>query len=183
MAQHLRGGRRSLAICAPSAGVGCSYLASSLAVAMSQAGIKTLLIDGNLREPGVGDYIYSTSQAPGLLQCLGDENVAFGEAIRTDVLPGLSLMYAGGTTNQPQELLASPEFKALIDVCLRDFDLTIVDTPPSNVCADGRSIAAVLRYAMVVARRDSSFVSDVRQVVEELKGDKVNVIGTFLNDF
>ncbi|MEO8723317.1 MAG: hypothetical protein ABI395_07310 [Sphingobium sp.] len=141
------------------------------------------MIDANLREPGIGDYVYSDVQSPGLLQCLGDEGGAFGEAIRSEVLPNLSIMYAGGTTNQPQELLASPEFKALIDVCLRDFDLTIVDTPPANVCADGRSIAAVLRYAMVVAKRDASFVSDVRQVVEELKGDKVNVIGTFLNDF
>lgn len=183
LAQHMRGGRRSLAICAPSAGVGCSYLASSLAVAMSQAGVKTLLIDANMREPGVSSYIQPESEAPGLLQCLGEDAINFGDAIRAEVLPGLSVMYSGGTTNQPQELLASPEFKSLVDVCLRDFDLTIVDTPPANICADGRSIAAVLRYAMVVAKRDSTLVSDVRQVVDDLRADKVNVIGTFLNDF
>ena len=39
----LRHGRRALAICAASAGVGCTFIAANLAVALSQIGVKTLL--------------------------------------------------------------------------------------------------------------------------------------------
>jgi len=51
--QHLQEGRRGLAICGVSAGHGCTFVASNLAVALSQIGVATLLIDANLREPGV----------------------------------------------------------------------------------------------------------------------------------
>ena len=182
LAGHIRDGRRSLAVCGPSAGAGCSFVATNLAVATAQAGIKTLLVDANLRNPSLEEYIQTSRQSPGLLQCLSDSNVSLRDAIRSDVLPQLSLLYSGGTADSSQELLAGVEFKALIEDCMRDFDLTIVDTTPTNVSADSRRIASVLRYALMVARRDQSYVSDVRKLAEELQSDRVTVIGTFLND-
>lgn len=183
MAQHMRDGRRSLALCGPAAGVGTTYLATNLAVAMSQAGVKTLLIDANLRDPGVGNFIRPASEAPGLLQCLDDNHADLRDAIRPEVLPGLSVMYAGGIASNAQELLASHEFKSVIDRCMRDFDFTLVDTPPTNICADARRVAAVLHYALIVARRDASYLADVRLLAEELQSDRVKIIGSFLNEF
>ncbi len=51
MAQHLQEGRRALAVCAASRGVGCSFVAANLALALSQIGVKTLLVDADLRAP------------------------------------------------------------------------------------------------------------------------------------
>lgn len=182
LAQHIRDGRRSLAICAPSAGIGSSYVAVNLAVAFSLAGIKTLLIDANMREPNMQNFVEPSDQPIGLQQCLNDSTMLLGEAIQDDVLPNLSLIYAGGTADNPQELLANNSFKSIIEDCLRDFEVTIVDTPPSNESADARRIAAITRYAMLVVRRNDSFVADLRALSEELQADRVKVIGTFLND-
>src|SRR5580700_2424004 len=51
MAQHFQEGRRALAICAASRSVGCSFTAANLALALAQIGVKTLLIDADLRTP------------------------------------------------------------------------------------------------------------------------------------
>ena len=182
LAQHIRDRRRSLAICAPSVDVGATYVAANMAVALSLGGLKTLLIDANLRQPGLDAYFQPPEQRPGLVQLLRDEPVALGDAIHDSVLPNLSLIYAGGAVANAQELLASGNLKALIDVCTRDFDLTLIDTAPSNTCADARRVAALVRYAMVVVRRNVSFVSDAKLLVEELQADRVTVIGTYLND-
>lgn len=181
-AQHLRDGRRSLAICAPAANVGCSYVAANLAVALAQTGVKTLLIDANLRQPGLQHFFMPRRETPGLLQCLSDENIGLRDAILEDVQPDLSLLFAGGETPNAQELLAGAGFKALIDACVRDYDITIVDAPAANTSADARRIAAVLRYALVVAYRNHSYVKDVRTLVGELTNDRVRVVGTYLND-
>lgn len=183
MARHMRDGRRSLAMCTPSAGAGCTFMAANLAAAMAQAGAKTLLIDGNLREPGLETYFRPNRTGPGLFQCLTDTRLPLGDAIAPDVIPGLSVMLAGGIAPNAQELLAGAEFKEIIDRCMRDFDMTIVDTPPTNMCADGRRVASVLRYALIVVRRHESYVTDLRALADELQSDRVKVVGTFLNDY
>jgi protein-tyrosine kinase len=183
MAQHLRDGRRSLAICSPTPQAGCSFVTANLAVALAQAGMKTLLIDANLRHPALDDYFIPRSPGPGLVQLLSDDSVSFNDVITTDVIPDLSFIPAGGSASNAQELLAGPMFKRMVDTCLRDFDLTIVDTPPSTTAADARRIASVMRYALVVARKDNSYVDDLRKLVDELKADRVKVIGSFLNDY
>lgn len=183
MAQHIEAGRRALAVAAPSAETGSTYITTNLAVAMSQAGMKTLLIDGNLREPGLEAVIRPPNPVPGLAQCLAAEEDDYAGYIENEVMPNLSIMYAGGVPANPQELLAGDRFEALMNVCLRDFDLTIMDTPPANSCSDARRICSVLGYSMVVTRRDWTRVNDVKTLMEQLQSDGAKVIGTVLNDF
>ena len=106
LSQHVQQGRRSLALCSTQAGVGCTALAVNLSVALAQVEVKTLLIDGDIRNPSVHHHIVPSREVAGLQQCLEDEKMAFGDAIQFDVLPNLSVLYAGGTAAVPQELLA-----------------------------------------------------------------------------
>lgn len=180
MAQHLAAGRRSLAICSPSADVGCTSLATNLAVALAEGGLKTLLIDADMRRPAVHRLIRPSREVPGLQQCLADESMQFGEAIQFNALPNLSIMYAGGRAERSQDLLATPRFGQLADLCLREFDVTIVDTPPSNASADARRIATVMGYALLVVGRNRTFVSDARILAEELTADNSVIIGSVM---
>lgn len=182
LAHHVRDKRRSLAVCAPTPGVGCTYVTTNLACSMAATGLRVLLIDANLRTPGVDALIRPRKPGPGLRQCL-EGSASLSEAVHDHVLPNLSVMFAGGTAPNAQELIASGELKALFDVCVRDFDLTIVDTPAANSASDARRIASVLRYAMVVLRRNQSYFADARTLVDQLRSDRAAVIGTFLNDY
>ncbi len=183
LAQHVRNGRRSLAICAPSIGSGSTYIAANLAFAFAQAGINTLLIDANMRDPGVQGYIQPPEEPTGLRQCLSETQQTYTNAIHEDVLDNLSVLYAGGATSNSQELLASKEFKSLMDNCMRDYDMTIVDTPPGISAADNLRIAMVVGYVLVVARRNDSLVADLRALMDGLIADRVRIVGTFLNDY
>lgn len=181
VAKHLREGRRSLAMTAPASGAGCSFVTANLAVALAQTGTSVLLIDGNMRAPRLEGYFTPDEAMPGLSDCLIERGIPFTDAVQDEVLPNLSLLFAGEPREDASELLSGAEFKALIESCIRDYDIVLIDTPPANNYADVRRIASVTRYAMIVVCRNRSYVRDVRTLIDELESDKSQVIGTYLN--
>ena len=185
MARHVGLGHRALAICAPNAEAGCTFVSANLAVALSQIGVNTLLIDGNMRTPGLDKIFRLPKPRNGLQQCLSSSESSqydYGEFIETEFLPDLSIMFSGGVAPNAQELLASDRFKMMMDACLRDFDATIIDTPPANSCSDVSRICNVVSYCLIVARRDKTYVNDMKLLAGQLKADHAQVIGTVLND-
>jgi len=182
LGQHVQLGRRALTVCAPSLGVGCTFVAANLAVAVAQVGVKTLLIDGDLRTPQVDRFLSpAVATSGGLAACLAEPGSRVGDFIDDEVLPNLSVMYAGSASGNAQELLARDWFGDVMNHCMRDYDFAVVDTPPANICADARRISNVVGYSLVVARRNKSLVADVRTLVEQLIDDHVRVIGTLMN--
>ncbi len=181
MAQHVSEGRRALAICAPNIGVGCTFVAANLAVAISQAGVKTMLIDADMRRPSLENLIRPPHSTSGLAQCLDTPDSEFGDAINHEVLANLSIIYAGASVRTPQELLASDRFKDLMDYCLREYDVTIVDTAPANLFSDARRISTVVGYSLIVAGNNSTYVADIRTLAGQIQADHAQVVGTVLN--
>lgn len=181
--QHLQSGRRALAMCGPAPEVGCSFVAVNLAVSLAQIGVKTLLLDGDLRNPSVHHYFEPELNGPGLYGCLTSPSEPVAEFIHEDVVPNLDVMIAGGSSPTAHELLAGGGFETLMDGCLRDYDMTIVDTPPANSCADGLRISTVVGYSLIVVRKQKTLVSDVRLLADEMNKESINTLGTVLNSY
>jgi protein-tyrosine kinase len=181
MARHVSPGHRALAICSTTRGVGCTFVATNLAVALSQIGVNTLLIDADLRKPGVARALGHQPVRPDLQAALSTP-INFTDCVERNVLPNLSAIFAAGSARNSQELLATLRFERLMDFCLREFDATIVDTPPANIYSDARRISTVVGYSLIVARRNQSHIDDIKALVEHLNGDHATVIGTVLND-
>lgn len=182
MAQHIQEGRRALAVCAATPNVGCTAVATNLAISLSQIGVQTLLIDADMRVGGVHTLIKPPHAVEGLRQCMESGDPNFGDFIQHEVLPNLSVMYNGGVAPNAQELLAGERFDILMNHCLRDFEVTILDTPPANSCSDARRVSTVAGYSIVATRKDVTRVKDVRTLIEQLTGDRAKVVGTVLSE-
>jgi protein-tyrosine kinase len=183
MAQHVREGRRSLAICTPHVESGCTFVASNLALAVAQIGVKTVLVDADLRTPGVAEIFGIAPEGIGLADYLADPSLRPEEIVNPDVAPNLSVLTAGARPSNPQELLSGDRFRTIVDQLMREFELTIFDTTPANSCTDAQRVATVAGYSLIVARKNKSFVADVATLSKLLRADKSIVVGTVLNDF
>ena len=181
--QHLRAGRRALAVNGPTPEVGCTFVAVNLAIALSQIGVKTLLVDGDLRNPSIHTYFAPPVGGPGLYECLKSTSMSAVDCTREDVLPNLDVMFAGQPDRTAHELLSGDRFPDVINTCVRDYDLTIIDTPPANSCADGLRIGTVTGFSLVVTRKNRTLVSDIRVLIDQLKIERVQTIGTVLNSY
>jgi Mrp family chromosome partitioning ATPase len=69
-----------------------------------------------------------------------------------------------------------------MDYCMREYDLTIVDTPPANTSSDARRISTVCGYSLIVTRQNVSLTDDVKTLMAQIRGDHGRVIGTVLNE-
>jgi tyrosine-protein kinase Etk/Wzc len=118
----------------------------------------------------------------GLKQCLAAPDRPASDFTHQEVLPNLSVMYAGGVAHDAQELLASEAFKRLIERCLRDFQFTIIDTPAAADVADALRIGSVIGYTLIVAKAHTTRSSEVAVLARQLQGDGAEIVGAVLND-
>jgi capsular exopolysaccharide family len=183
VAQHVQEGRRSIAVCTPAEDTGCTFVATNLAAAISQIGLSTVLVDANLRAPSVSDAFGIRSARGGLSEYLADPAKEIDDIIIENVLPDLAIIPAGTVPTNPQELLSGGRFPHLVDRLLREFDLTIFDTTPTNSCTDAQRVANVAGYSLIVGRKHKTFFNDIRTLSQLLGADRSVVVGTVLNDF
>lgn len=178
IARHIDDGRRGLVVCGPTPGVGCSFTAVNLAVALSQVGISTLLIDADLRKPSLEAFI-RPEMVPGAKP---DADRSPIDRVHPEVLPNLSLLYASDLAVDEEDLLGGDRFRKLMERCLRDFEFTIVDTPPASESSDALRVASVIGYALVVARTHATLIRDVTALAKQLQEDGARVVGSVLNE-
>src|SRR5262249_47686548 len=173
--------RRMLAVVSPRQGEGRSYVVANLAVAFSQLGERTLLIDTDLRRP-------RQHQIFGLTNRFGLSAVLSGRADRSTVaavpdLEMLSVLPAGEPPPNPLELLSRTAFSVLLRELQADFDVILFDTPPAILTADAQSIALQAGSALVIARKDHTTFADTARVIKELKDTGARTLGTAFNAF
>lgn len=183
VAQHIKPGRRALALVSPAEGVGCTYLTANLAAALSQIGTKTLLVDANLRSPRIDQIFGLDANSPGLSSYLTLQAARPERVVHANVLPNLSIVTAGPPVARPQELLSSARFRDGMNTLLREYDIALFDTPPASTCADALTISAVIGYSIIVARRDLTFVADITVLAQQLASARSSLVGSVLNEF
>lgn len=172
-------GRRVLAITSPNRGDGRSYVAANLAVVFSQLGLRTLLIDADLRHPRQ----HQIFNQPGRL---GLAAILAGRADTSVVVPvpgcnKLSLLPAGAVPPNPQELLSRPLLATLLGELELKFDLILIDTSAAQVFSDSKSVAFRAGSALVLARKNYTQITDTNSMIQELQDTGTRVVGTVIN--
>ncbi|GAA1172426.1 polysaccharide biosynthesis tyrosine autokinase [Ornithinimicrobium humiphilum] len=121
-------GRHSFVISSTLPGEGKTTTAINLALAMSDAGSKVLLIDADLRHPSVATNL-------GLEGAVGLTTVLLGEADVQDVIQrwggtSMHVLTSGDIPPNPSELLGSTKMRELFESLSDDYDFILVDSPP-----------------------------------------------------
>lgn len=173
-------GGKMLAVVAANPGEGCSNLAANLAVVFSQLGERTLLIDANLRVPDQ-HTIFNLKQSRGLSDILiGRSDMSAVSKIES--LNGLSVLCAGTTPPNPQELLSRRGFADLLERAREQYDVVIVDTPPAVVTSDAQTVAARCGGALMVSRLNKTRMADLTNVRDQLLVCDVKIVAAIVND-
>src|SRR6185369_6493043 len=175
------GPRSALAVVSPDSGDGKTYFCANLASVLSQMGGRTLLVDADLRGPRQHALfgIENGSGLSGLLSGRAEANVI--QQVRE--LPSLYVLPVGNVPPNPLELFERPAFGLLVRELMSKFDHVVVDTPAAVYGADASVIASKCGAALVLARRGTSRVGALQDLVGTLSESQAKVAGVIMNEY
>jgi capsular exopolysaccharide synthesis family protein len=159
---------------------GKTTLAAQLAERCVNAGLMTLLIDGDLRNPTLSRML-EAAENPGLI------NVLRGDAAPEDVVivvgdaSGFHLLPAGTPRMDPSRLLQGDRLGRLLAQARESFDMIIVDAPPVLPVPDALTIGRWTDVAVLAVRYDMSRFPLVERANRKLAHVGVPVIGAVVN--
>jgi non-specific protein-tyrosine kinase len=161
-------------------GEGTSTVVSNLAIAMGKAGYRVVVVDANLREPRIAEYLGITSSY-GLTEVLtgtADPESAL-QAWSTD-RSGFYVLDSGLLRLNPGELLASDRMARIIGELADRNDYVLVDAPAVLVASDAAAFARFTDGVVLVCRHGATRAQDVHAATEFLRVAGATVIGTIM---
>jgi polysaccharide biosynthesis transport protein len=130
---------------------GKSFCSLNYAVALAQTGLRTLLIDADLRRPNLSKVVLGNAKSPGLTDCLS-RHATIVDCCHPTGIEQLSILPAGERASRPAELLAVSDFARLLKEALFHFDRIVLDSAPVNAVSDTQLIAKDVQSVCFVVR-------------------------------
>jgi protein-tyrosine kinase len=170
-----------LVILSPCRGEGRTQLCAELAIAFSQLGQRTLLVDADLRRSRIHALFEAKNPYDGLGQALASGGVP--ELLTVENLPDLSVLLAGPSVPNPLELLTNGHFQRQMSDWRKKYRTIIVDTPPITEFADGLAIASFAEQVLIVGRAGSTPHKNIKEMLRRMGSTQTRIVGTVINSF
>ena len=167
-------------ITSANAGEGKTTTVANLAVALSRADQRVVVVCCDLRRPRIHEF-FKLDNAVGLT------SVLVGQTSLTDAIqpvPGednLFLLASGPPPPNPSELLSSARARAVFDELRERYDVVLVDTSPILPVTDGLIVSNVVDATIVVASAKRAHRKSIHRAVEMLRQVDAPLVGSVLN--
>jgi polysaccharide biosynthesis transport protein len=173
-----RDGVKTVVVTSPAAGDGKTTVACNLAISLTQAGYRVVLIDGDLRQPRVHS-VFGIENRRGLTDVILD-GASVTDVVTSPSVPNLRVIPSGPVSDQPTELLGGPRMQGVLEVCHEASDFVIVDSPPVVAVADP-SVLAMNSDGMVVVMTQETGRRTLIQARTQLQRVGARILGVVVN--
>lgn len=181
---------RSLLVTSATPGEGKTTVALNLALAEAMAGnTRVVLVEADLRRPALARRLAIESQ-PGLAEILS-RNATLDDALRFAQIPGREhgtgpdggflVITAGAIPPNPAELVESRAMIELLRGLSEQFDLVIIDSPPTSVVSDAIPLMRLVTGAVIVSRIGVTTRDTTRHLREQLRKLNAPALGVVAN--
>ena len=161
---------------------GKSFIASNFAIVNAQMGLKTLLVDCDLRRPSLRATFEFEKGQKGLTQYIESGGGSIEDLIHRTEIPDLDLLHSGNLSKNPFELVTSEALKQLIAEVGKKYDRVVIDSPPILAVSDPLILASLADGSLYVTKFDRSKRHLSKKCIEQLQNGGANIIGAIINE-
>jgi polysaccharide biosynthesis transport protein len=156
--------------------------AVNLAVTLAQLGDRTLLMDSDLRKPGIRRAMNLTvSKELGLSSYLAGVCTLEEAVLPHPTISNLSILTTGPVPPSPADLLSSHRMQEAIDEVRRRYKFVVVDSPPIMAATDAVIISALTDGVLLVVRSGDTPKEAFTRSRDLLAAVKSRLLGVVLN--
>ena len=162
-------------------GEGKTTLAANLAFSFATIGVRTILVEGDLRSPALTRSL-CPSAPTGLVE-VATGQTPLHQTILVDQSTRLSILPAP-SANDPSllaEFVFSKRMSTILEELRQHYDVIVVDAPPLIPLVDGRMLGEYADHIILVARWGRTPQDLLVRAVEHLEYVQDRVIGTVLS--
>lgn len=145
---------------------GKSFCSLNLGVVYAISGKRTLIIEGDMRKPGLSRNFKISKRDVGLSNLLSNSELMVDDAIKITEYDNLCFLSSGPIPPNPLELLASERLPQLIDELRSQFDVIIFDCPPIGLVSDALEVSRTSDLSIFIVRHGVSILSKVKEIAE-----------------
>ncbi len=171
---------RSLLITSPESGSGKSVMTINLGIVMAQAGLRTIIVDGDFRKPSLHKF-FDVEPQGGLIELLSVNGKDPDDFIKNTDIEGLRLITSGDMYSNVIKPMGTQDVRNLLNKLTKEADIVIFDSPPIVDYADGLTLSSQVDGVVLVVNAGKTKNSQVRSAVSSLNLVRANVLGTVIN--
>jgi capsular exopolysaccharide synthesis family protein len=172
-------GLRVIMVTSAQSGEGKTTLSTHLAASLAQVGYRTLLIDGDLRNP-VAHQVFDLPVEPGFCDLLRGDAEPAVVTLPTPV-EGLSAIPAGKWDSLALRALAQDGAGRVLAALRENYDFVIIDTSPVLPVIDALLIGQHTDGTLLAVLRDVSRMAGVYAAHQRLTAGRVRILGAVVN--
>lgn len=170
---------RIFLVASPVSGEGKTTVTVQLSASVAQAGRRTLLVDGDLRNPTVHERL-GMPAAPGLCEILRGEASVF-DVIQKTSIPGLLLIQAGKWTAETGQALVTARLGQLFAIWRDQFEFVLIDSSPALPVADSLILGRHADGVILSLMQGVSRVPQATETCERFTALGVRILGAVVN--
>ena len=174
------GGKRSILLTSTAPSDGSTACAAGYSIALARSGVRTLLVDADLRNPAIARLFSIPDGSSGLADCLTGRSTLADSVVATKV-ENLFVLCAGSVPEEISGLFSSPAFGELIGRALDEYGQVVIDSAPVNVASETLLIARHASAACIVIRSGQTAIDAALRACELLEGVGRLPVGFILN--
>lgn len=171
---------KTFLVTSPMQGEGKSLTVANLGISLAQGGLKTILLDADLRRPVLHD-IFVLNNEPGLTDLLHTRETKFDHYLQETKVSGLCLLASGKSLQDPPERFSSGRMNQILRGLEKIADVVIIDSPPALVVADAMVLSSQVDGVILVIQSGRSKWSAIRQTLYDFQKARANYLGSIIN--
>jgi capsular exopolysaccharide synthesis family protein len=136
-------------------GEGKTSTSTNLAFTLAQKGSHVLIIDGDLRRPGIAKLL-GLSNGKGLSSVLTGSSEVRDAFVRVENCSNLWAMPSGPLPPNPAELLCAPRMETVLRELRKEFDHVVLDSPPVLPVTDATILSTMVDGVIMVVESEGT---------------------------
>jgi polysaccharide biosynthesis transport protein len=161
---------------------GKTTAAANLAVTLAQLGDRTLLIDADLRKPGIGRLLdLGNGKYAGLSSYLAGVSSLDLVTVQHPAIPNLSAIPTGPLPPNPADLLSSHKLADAIAELRTKFKFIVIDSPPIMAATDAVILSVQADGVLLIVRSGETPKEAFTRTRDLLVSVKCHLLGVVLN--